>query len=183
MSNYVKVNGAYLKEYTPVVGADGRDYLVDLRFSKNVEDAIDVPNNLISRMVMSIRKSLRLSNDVANYLYEITSIDGKADLGKKEPSSMPSVKTPPSNYGVARPYVAPKVDIDLVWLVDYMLTKGISNIQLAKDMGYTDDKIYYGTKIVKGLIKVTFDDIQIFARKHPAVKKHYTIVSKTCIDK
>lgn len=165
MSNYVKVNGAYVKDYTHIVGKDGRDYLVQLEFTKDLSEAKDVPNNLIARLLMSVRKSLRLNGTEDNYLYTIDSINSLKDADDTNHKVKVKVKHPDDRY----------VTLDLDWLTSYMLTKGISTVQMARDFGLDGDRVYYGSKILKGKVRVTYGQMKTFVSKHPAAKNHYSV--------
>lgn len=173
MANYVKVNGVYVKDYEHITGNDGRDYLIKIIFTKDPKEAKEVPNTLIARLLMSVRKALRINDDSGNYLYTIDSLNDKhlSDIiANKAVEPMEESKPAAINN--------PKVIIDLDWLTSYMLTKGISTIQLAKDFGFSGDKVYYGTKILKNKVRIDLDRMMSFCKKHPTARSHYSIESK-----
>lgn len=171
MANYVKVNGLYVEDYTHIVGEDGRDYLVKLIFTREREKAKNVPNRLLARLLAALRKSLRLNNDDGDYLYDIRCIDGDVELCDGGSDSVDKPKT-------KRSLTPPKVIVDLDWLKSYMLTRGISTTQLAKDFGYTGDKIYYGTKILAGKVRINLLQMKAFVKIHPSASSHYYLPTK-----
>ena len=122
-----------------------------LIFTREREKAKGVPNKLLARLLSAIRKSLRLNNDDGDYLY-IMCLDGSVELCDDNTTS---VGKPTTNDDKPKTKLnPPKVIIDLDWLKSYMLTRGISTTQLARDFGYTGDKIYYGTKIIDGKVRI-----------------------------
>ena len=174
MANYVKVNGLYVKNYEHVVGNDGRDYLVKIEFTKDAANAKAIPNTLISRALMSIRKSLRLVDDAGSYLYTVDTISGDWPTAITT-TDKPVAVAPVTNAPKVKVVSVPKVTIDLAWLTSYMMTKGISTTQLARDFGFTGDKIYYGTKIIKNKVRINLDQMNDFCKKHPSARSHYKV--------